>query len=69
MRVYLFGFCEDLANVADEPLDSVLMSFFLSLHHDDGDDDLVGSCQVEEHKFRLFWGAKIGGEESMLFNS
>jgi hypothetical protein len=39
----LLGFRQDLADVVDWSLDFVLVSFFLSLHHDDETDDLAGS--------------------------
>ena len=40
----MLGFREDLADVVDRSLDSILVAFFLLLHHDDYDDNLVGVC-------------------------
>jgi hypothetical protein len=51
----MLGFRGDLADVVDGPLDSVLVAFFLSLHHDKYANDLVGSCQVEEHRLKFCW--------------
>ena len=49
VRVALLGIRANLADVVDKSLDSILVAFFLSLHHDDYADDHVGGCQVEEH--------------------
>jgi len=65
----LFGFRQDFADVVDRSLDSILVRFFLSFHHDDDVDDSVGCRQVEQHELLSLWCCEDRAEERILFNS
>jgi hypothetical protein len=47
VRVALLGFRQDLTNVVDWSLYTILLHFFLAFHHDDDADDPVGCHHVE----------------------